>query len=59
MPNYDDDLYIWSEFENSPNDVLDDKSKRETCEHDWTLYAGFLDTFEFCKKCNKKRGENE
>lgn len=26
------------------------------CEHEWKQYVGFTDAYDFCGKCDKKRG---
>lgn len=31
------------------------KDQPEECQHDWVWYHGFTDSFEYCKKCDKRR----
>jgi len=32
-----------------------DYSSNQSCNHDWDLYTGFNDSYQFCKKCDIKR----
>ena len=27
-----------------------------SCEHEWTFYEGFIDQYEYCTKCDVKKG---
>jgi hypothetical protein len=37
-----------------PNDL---QKARTGCDHDFTPYQGLNETFEYCKKCDQKRGD--
>jgi len=49
---YKDQDYSWMGF----NPLLDLVNNPESgCNHEWKLYQGFTDMFEFCTKCEEKR----
>lgn len=37
------------------NQELNNNKESKECNHDWTWYHGFTDSFEYCKKCDKRR----
>jgi hypothetical protein len=33
-----------------------DTTQKNSCNHSWVMYNGFSNSFEYCAKCDKKRG---
>lgn len=55
----DDGDEIWETSEPLSGGVLDHYltiSKSNECNHSWRSYNGFTSTYEYCEKCDTKRG---
>lgn len=55
--SYEDSFYDTSD--NWEIDQPYDQIQKDNCWHNWSKYVGFTEKYQYCTKCDKKRGYDE
>ena len=49
--------YVWVDVptKKTAKEILEDRSRAHVCKHEWKMYTGLSEQFEYCVHCDEKR----